>query len=167
MMEISYDNNDFGTFLILTGSWSLILFFYYVIRKEISHKNVETIEFTILTLFLAVIFYRNIETFRLFKTQCIITDVIVKKTFTHDTRQINTNFYFDKDKKLKVYNSQTGDNIFYLVSNDNVYTVCKRIVPQALAVADPGDKIRIEAWKYFNSNSPYEIFKILKKLKET
>jgi hypothetical protein len=165
--KIYYNNNDIGTFFVSTfgGFLSFVLFTF--LKKNSINSQPNKKEILFLAIIYTAIVIKNIDRFRWFKSQHIITEITIKKTFSHDTRKLNTNFHFDKDNNIKIYNSQSGDIILYVVSStDEMFTVSKKIAPYFLAISDPGKKIKIEAWKYLHDKEPpYEIYKILKKLK--
>jgi hypothetical protein len=165
--KIYYNNNDIGTLFVSTfvGFLSLVLFTF--LKKNSINSQPNKKEIIILSIVYLAIAIKNVDSFRWFKSQHIITEITIKKTFSHDTRKLNTNFYFDKNKNLKMYNSQSGDIILYTISySEEMFTVSKKLEPHYLAISDPGKKIKIEAWKYvYDNESPYEIYKIFKKLK--
>lgn len=157
-MELTYNNNDIGTFFVGTGSWISTLLFYALFKKFLTDRDPNKYESTFLSVLFFAFFFKNVDSFRLFKTVTVSGEIVPTKIFFHDTRRMTTNFYFDKNDNFRIYNSQSGDNTLYVSTLDNVFTVCKNKVPYFLLISEPGNKVHVSAWKYFFSSSPYEIF---------
>jgi hypothetical protein len=165
-MTVTYYNNDIGTAFIMFVHWFCTVYLAemvlnILVEKDILKKKpIPDMSIAIFTAILCAIFYKYTDSYRLFKTEYLVDDVIIKQTFSHDSRQVIS--YLNLENK-RVENYHTGSITQYATSsNGDLFTVMKRTVPTFLATVAPGDKIKIHAWKFFNFGNLYEIYGITK-----